>query len=293
MSIIRPYRVIDSSHLQLGVWTDASRNTIVDSARFQVGVDLKIQCHVTLDIQAVVQSLFDGEFDGTLADTFDWVVEWYSSKTKLGGLALRTPVSEEPKELSITLPGDQIGDRVEIYRRIVLNSNLVSDSTLAPKQLGSIVWSDTFEFRIEGVGGQMPITFVAFDENGLNRNAIWTIDFTRSDSLTDESFDEPFPEHMRILLNFDNPIAKQLARAESLDDPALGFTLKTLARDALTSIIELAAAEFFDVSRKYEIGSLGQQIAISLKLVGISDISEFRSRPYMTQMAMIQGAIYR
>lgn len=293
MSIIRPYRVIDSSHLQLGVWTDASRNTIVDSARFQVGVDLKIQCHVTLDIQAVVQSLFDGEFDGTLADTFDWVVEWYSSKTKLGGLALRTPVSEEPKELSITLPGDQIGDRVEIYRRIVLNSNLVSDFTLAPKQLGSIVWSDTFEFRIEGVGGQMPITFVAFDENGLNRNAIWTIDFTRSDSLTDESFDEPFPEHMRILLNFDNPIAKQLARAESLDDPALGFTLKTLARDALTSIIELAAAEFFDVSRKYEIGSLGQQIAISLKLVGISDISEFRSRPYMTQMAMIQGAIYR
>ena len=293
MSVIRPYRVLEADQLVLGPWKDISGGVIEESTRFQVGVDLQIHCQVDLDLFKANYSLFNDEAPTLASQSLEWVVEWFSSKTKLGGVTSRTAVSNQSQILNVTLPGDLIGDRIEITRKVVLSSDVTIDFALAPRRKGSIVWSDEFQFRIEGVGGQMPITFISFEENGLNRNAVWTIDISKPDSLTEESFDEPFPEHLRILLNSGSPMSRQIAAATSLEDPAIVFILRTLARDSLAAMIDLATAESFDSGRRYATGTLGHQLSTALKLAGISNVEEFRSRSYMAQMALIQGAVYR
>ena len=139
----------------------------------------------------------------------------------------------------------------------------------------------------------MPISFVSFEDNGLKKSAIWAVDRSKLESLTEDSFDEPFPEHLRVLLNVTNPQAQELVIADSPDHPVLGFPLKTLARYSLTAMIELAQSEFFDLGARYEDGSLGQQISTALKIVGIRDVQEFVSKPLVAQNALIQGAIFR
>jgi hypothetical protein len=291
--IIRPYRVIDASHIQLGTWTDQSDNPVGESVRFQVGIDLSLKCQVEVDVPWLIEELFNSEVPDPSDLGIEWIVEWYSNKTKLAGVAFRAPVLRKRQDLAIMIPGDLIGGRIELSRRIVLSRDIDCAFPLAPKKNGSIIWSETTSLLVEGVGAQMPISFVSFEDNGLKKSAIWAVDRSKLESLTEDSFDEPFPEHLRVLLNVTNPQAQELVVADSPDHPVLGFPLKTLARDSLTAMIELAQSEFFDLGARYEDGSLGQQISTALKIVGIRDVQEFVSKPLVAQNALIQGAIFR
>jgi len=293
VKVVRPYRVINRENLELGPWIDMMGNAIQDRINFQVGVDPVLKCEVTLHLESIWVDLFDLESNAKEFPSLEWVVEWYCKKTKLGGVAFRADVSNAAQVLELKLPGDLIGGEVEMVRQVILKDDFASTFPLAPKKLGSILWADEFEFRVEGTGGQVPVTFISFEANHLKNSAIWTIDFSKPEELSEESFHEPFAEHFRVLLNDQSQVAHQMSVATNMEQEHYGLIHRTLAKDFLSSLIEQATSESFSMAAAYENGSLGGQIQTTLKLAGISNIEEFLIRPKMVQLAMVQGVAFK
>jgi hypothetical protein len=136
--------------------------------------DLKLSRSVHLDSQRIWTSC-------SLAtdDRIAVIAEWTSEGTSLRGTSTTEAVGYgDGGDLTIGLqaPGAELGQALLLKTRLILLPGKgKSESRLAPRLPGSILWQDEFRVALEGEGSRFPMETIDFEQlsGGVPRGASW------------------------------------------------------------------------------------------------------------------------
>jgi len=238
-----------------------------ESVPWQPGLDLNLDSELWVDRRAAADILGFDPRGSTSA-----VVEWSSDSTRLRENCGRFEVDERI-DLSIRLPGDRIGGRMTLRRRLVTTTTVDTDDPFAPSAPGALIWEDRVDFRVEGAGPQFPVITTSFEGAGLAGGAAWAVRVpVVSDLLDTSAFDEPASEHVCIRLNGDHPLALRIA-AETPGDELAGLAQSQIACDLARGLIPVATSPEFTLGA-HAPGTLGALVTTVLRHIGVESAVE-------------------
>lgn len=181
---------------------------------------------------------------------------WFATKTKQRGSSPRGELVDGVNELSLTLPGTLLGGNLVVTLIIALLEPARGlDNRLAPKALGTILWtSDKFVLPLEGEGSRFTMTPVNFTKTGIQpKDAMWLVRI--SDNL-----DLPVTTGVRVLVNTANKTTVSM-----LENPTTAegeMWQKSLEAEIMTLLILHGVEMLADSPDDHDLedGSLGESI---------------------------------
>jgi len=153
-------------------------------------------------------------------------------------------------ELIIPCQSSTLSKRVKIETYIVIASAPRNQSLLSPTAVGSKVWSDEIDLRLEGDEPRFPMETASFKKMFPNRtlaNSLWYL------SWRPEEWDENFIGSVRLYLNTDH--TDFITRFLELDN----YTHQTVMNDIIIQILSkfLADQTAEELFNNFEDGSVG------------------------------------
>lgn len=139
---------------------------------------------------------------------------WHSLGTNLRGCGSYVDLggthSSVPFNLTLTLPGELLADRVRVEVQLILAGPGKSSFQLSPRRPGTILWREEKMIILEGLGSRFPIELIDFAESSwLPEHASWFLDWDDSD------LEQMALRSMRLFLNARNARVRRAA-TESL-----------------------------------------------------------------------------
>lgn len=181
---------------------------------------------------------------------------WHSLGTNLRGCGgfvdLDGTRSSLPFNLTLTLPGELLADRVRIEAQLILAGPGKSGSQLSARRPGSILWREEKMIILEGLASRFPIELIDFVESSwLPEHASWFLDWDDSD------LEQMALRSMRLFLNARNARVRRAA-AESLptDEPIREIIQFDVGRTMIIGALENEAFAQ-DPDHSYADGSVG------------------------------------
>jgi hypothetical protein len=169
------------------------------------------------------------------------------------------PLEDGENVLQLELVGENLGGRLTLDTRLTL-SHAVSSLPLAPRLVGSTLWSDVTRVALEGTGARFPIVPAPFEESGLagGRLGAWYLSIEKND-LTASSNGS-----LRLYLNPSHPAVKEmLSNPSSPSAQALGnFIHYDVARQL---VVQALLHEDLDDENVYDSDSLGEMFLALLR----------------------------
>ncbi len=192
-------------------------------------------------------------------DTLRLVLLWNSRGTGLRGrgdfVDLCLDYSGEPPSLDLTVDGTLLAETVRFELQLVLAKPGRSQSQLAPRLPGSILWREERLITLEGQGTRFPTELVSFsDTQWLPADAGWFLDWDP------DALDERTLGSVRLFLNKDNSfIRNAVVPGSTIEDKLLrNMILFDIGRTMIISA--LCNDDFIQNAGAYEEGSVGAAI---------------------------------
>lgn len=288
-SVSRGYLTLQNSQVRLDPWAIAldggsalySPDHLDDWSYYQ---KLRIRVTLLVDIAEIYESL--GLDDSAKLAV---LIAWVSPGTSLRGVSKLFALDQTETSAELELDGGYLRGDLRLECQIVLSQGMyATETTLAPTNPGSVVWSSAHIVRLEGIGSRMPVLAVPFSRHvaaGGNHGLWWLrvgeIDMeARADSV------------LWMWLNDENESIQELLTTP-LSDGARR-TEQFMKLDLYRQLIEIGLrAEDFDLFEHYASGSLGAAISTPMRLLG-ANLAEIRALlendPQRLQM-IIQAAL--
>lgn len=218
-----------------------SRNVVLDSEK------LRMECG--LGSQASIRLVAGWQCDGARAKQFPWHAD------------LRAPARFEGT-VSLHIPGRMVATSVELIVGVVLVSPGEKPSTLAAQTLGSWLWRDSQELRLESSRGRFPMEWTDFKSSGLAPNAPWFLDWPSQD------WDRPLLGSIRLRLNATNPMMQGLLDLPE-DDERRVLVIRSAMLDVakLLVVAALDSDDFLENCANFGDGTVGMAVSI---LIGMA-----------------------
>jgi len=174
------------------------------------------------------------------------LIHWRSSRTNLRGGSPKVELVEGINELHLDLDGGELGGRLELEVRVVLDEGQ-GDEPLAPTQPGSILWSERGSVDLEGQAERFPVELRDFRAAGLRgAGGAWVLHWDSTDPEWSAS------AAVRLWLNSRHPIVERLI--EETPDP---IALSVLKHDVTRQLIDVALDNEQLVGQEWGAGTLG------------------------------------
>lgn len=130
-------------------------------------------------------------------------IAWHSSKTNKRGASPMQELIDGDQQLTIELPGPDIGGQMKFRVSVILIENPNPESNLlAPSIPGSRLWEAQMAVLLDGTGAQFPISAISFKDVSLPVGAMWHLEVTLNPELHVSGA-------IRLLLNEQHPRVKQ------------------------------------------------------------------------------------
>jgi hypothetical protein len=190
--------------------------------------------------------------------TLDIVTTAFSTSTWLRQLCFREALQDGKQDVVIafTLAGGELGGNLRLHTAVLLSTELAGASWSA-HLVGSILWDDRAEIRLQGDAPLFPISVIDFERAGFAIGAGWHLDIAadleaplyaslrlylnRTDAVVVSAFaraDAPSPEDIPVLRAIFADVARvmiehalnqeELREKRDWDPDSLGFALDHL-----------------------------------------------------------------
>ena len=196
--------------------------------------DLKLSRSVHLDYQRIWTSCSLATDDRVAV-----IAEWTSEGTSLRGTSAIEAIGYGDggdRTISLQVRGGELGQALLLRTRLILLPGKgKSESRLAPRLPGSILWKDEFRVALEGKGSRFPMEPIDFDQlSGVPREASWHLSWMPHEP------ELPLSATVRLCLN---------SRRESVIQ-AVGAQTPSAVQQTIRRVI------FWDVGRRLVKGML-------------------------------------
>jgi len=184
-------------------------------------------------------------------------MQWHATGTGLRGSGPAVDLHGGAIQVSLHLPGDQLGGTLYLEARVVLGG--LGGPPISPysaQRPGAILWSDSRKVHLEGAGTRFPVTQLSFADTGIagGRGAAWCLQLDSSE-LADSAAGS-----LRLFINTDHERVRDHLRQPEL--PTSEQFTKNLRFAVQRQLIAIACEhEELDVAAEYESGSLGELLA--------------------------------
>ena len=121
-------------------------------------------------------------------------VTWMSEATKIRRRVFREPLDGREMKIEITLPGDEIGGRVELRTSLILAEDLNQVDPWVASEIGAVLLQERVQFSVEGGGSAFPMAVIDFKASPYPVKASWHL-------VTTTRFDARFSSSFQVLIN--------------------------------------------------------------------------------------------
>jgi hypothetical protein len=188
------------------------------------------------------------------------ITTWRSDRTRLAAAAdvveLGTLDGALRAPLTVTVPGESSGGRIELETALVLRSAGTASSLIAAKRPGAILWRDVHRVTLEGTAARFPITAIDFAAiPRLPDSGLWALDWNPED------LDSPVTATARLLINGGRTELLEAVRSGSSDSRSIllrRFVTYDVARALVAGA--LASDRFVATPEAFDEGTLGRML---------------------------------
>ncbi|WP_043451654.1 hypothetical protein [Jongsikchunia kroppenstedtii] len=267
-SFVAPYLVPDSDAIEMQPWTLDMRGestplgAVVDN--WVSGTDLNVSRGVTMNLDSVRQRCGLPE-----QSELGLVVTWMSDSSKIRRRVLTKQVLEPRNEVSVTLPGNEIGGTIRLSTSLILLADIDRPAPGTPHRRGSILYTDVISVVLEGEGSMFPMAVVDFDARPYDSRASWHVE-------TSTDLDADFSSTFQVLVNEkDKPLIKAIeSEKPNREQQAL---LDELSSGVMQVVLELAYAmkSLGDLAGgDFETGTVGDVLFSLIEQTGDVDLGD-------------------
>lgn len=286
-----PYRVPPDHAIQSSNW-----NLVIDGEAAELGdhlpdwdyhTNLSLTRSVSIDMDKVRSTT------GLLAgSTLAMSIVWSASGSNIRAPGYRSIVGGvgiQEVDISLNLKGGDLGGVVSLETILTLATSPGSGPSYAPKRAGSLLWSDTYNVRLQGDAPQFPIAIVDFSNTAYPQDAGWYIEIG-------ENMDSATLGSLLLLVNESNePVARAFGNAGDPDQTDLAIISAAYA-DVAKSLIEHALCDDeFDLDSEYPDGSIGEMLQSLLQMrfadMPLSELRQRRNNSPRLFSADVQDAV--
>lgn len=184
-----------------------------------------------------------------------------SGRSGVRGASRPVALVEGANQLEVALDGGLLGGTLNLGVRVMLGHPSGTPAELAPRRVGSVLWSDdTTRVVLEGAGTRFPVVPVSFAESGIagGRRAAWCFSIMSSDPSDSGT------GSIRLYLNSDH---ERIQRYLAEPDQTAAEQFAVGLRFAVTRLLVTAALRNpdLDMDVEYDAGSLGELLTSLLR----------------------------
>lgn len=172
-----PYRRLRDTSLKATEWaidpdTERERELPMNLPDWDYQMDLSIRRRLAFDRNEVARET-GLAVDVPLAVS----VRWSAMPSLLRGSAAWVPLARGQADVNVTvtIPGERLGGRVEIETLVVLASALEPRPGTAHR-LGSSLWKDSCEVWLQGDAPLFPVAVIPFSRSGHPEESAWFVE---------------------------------------------------------------------------------------------------------------------
>jgi hypothetical protein len=261
---ITPFLVIPEDNVQCDPWMiqEPLQGTLPTALpEWDSATDLRLERHLRLNVSNI-WSACGLATDATIAV----LAEWSSEGTSLRGCttpAVTAYCRQADLQVRVSCSGSEQGQALTLRTRIILHAaGSRAESPLAPRQPGSILWSDSSKVILEGQGSRFPMETVDFQHlPGIPSHAGWHLAWS------------PLDPHLaisaaaRLQINQANqPVLDAVTAVQPDDRQQLvrRVVYWDVARRMITGMLD--NQDFRGMEGAYEEGTLGAAVTTMISL---------------------------
>jgi hypothetical protein len=247
-----PYRRIVGDLVQASAWvidpgTETEREAPGSLPDWDYQTDLKLRRRVVIDPPACRESIGLAS-EAPLAIS----VRWNSVPSLLRGSAAWVPLADDTQEyvIDVDITGERLGGVVRLETLVVLAADGEPRPAVA-HLVGSNLWYDSIEIRLQGNAPLFPIALIPFSGSSLPARAAWFLELGGDLNATALGA-------IQLLVNEEHPrIVAAVGRAGSPNDVDR-TVLSMLRSDVVRTMLERALGdEAFGMTESFEKDTLG------------------------------------
>ena len=247
-----PYRRLVGDLVQASAWvidpgTEAEREIPGSLPDWDYQTDLKLRRRVSIDPLACRDSIGLAS-EAPLAIS----VRWNAVPSLLRGSAAWVPLTDDTQEyvIDVDITGERLGGVVRLETLVVLAADGEPRPAVA-HLIGSNLWHDSIEIRLQGDAPLFPIALIPFSQSSLPARAAWFLELGADLNATALGA-------IQLLVNEEHPrIVAAVGRAGSPNDVDR-TVLSALRSDVVRTMLERALGdEAFEMTQPFEKDTLG------------------------------------
>ncbi|MCU7722285.1 hypothetical protein ODJ79_01000 [Actinoplanes sp. KI2] len=287
-----PYRRIASGSVKAAAWiidpdSDSEREAPGSLPEWDYQTNLRLRRRISIDVAECRRSAgLPGETPLAIS------VRWSAVPSLLRGSAAWIELQDDVQDyvIDLAVPGERLGGVVRFETLVVLARD-VEAAPAAAHLVGSNLWSDACEIRLQGDAPLFPIALIPFSSSSLPQRAAWYLELGPDLNATALGA-------IQLLVNQDHPtIVAAVKRAGSPSDVDRAV-LSTLRSDVVRTMLERALGdEAFEMTETFEKDTLGAVLQGLMRTYmasylddGLLEIRRIRSSDPPLFAAVIQAA---
>lgn len=247
-----PYRRLVGDLVQASAWvidpgTEAEREIPGNLPDWDYQTDLKMRRRVSIDPAACRDSIGLAG-DAPLAIS----VRWNAVPSLLRGSAAWVPLTDDAQEyvVDVDITGERLGGVVRLETLVVLAADGEPRPAVA-HLVGSNLWHDSIEIRLQGNAPLFPIALIPFSGSSLPARAAWFLELGADLNATALGA-------IQLLVNEEHPRIAAAVRRASSPNAIDRIVLSALRSDVVRTMLERALGdEAFEMTEHFEKDTLG------------------------------------
>lgn len=255
-----PYLTIPPAMIEMHSWELPGSKPLGTSLEgWDPGKDLALRSTFTLDPLKVRGHCGLGKDSGLAL-----CATWRSSGTTLRGCGSIVPLppvagGKQDFSLEMTVPGREIGGRLEIRTSVILVRTGNSPDALAPLHPGSVLWLHQASLDLEGNQPMFPICAIPFSQvRPWSPDALWVLDW-KSSAI---DLHAQFSAEVRLCMNTEHPAFHAIggpSRHVAVQEQAVR---SVLVHDLTANLLEAAISRADEVDgEEFPPGSVGSVLS--------------------------------
>lgn len=251
-----PYLLPSEEAVVAEEWRTSEGSTVPERLEhWDPFTDIELVRIVDVDVDAVRAACQLG-VDSALAVS----ASWFSTRTRLGAegrpVEIGTLDGRVRLPVGVSVPGVDVGGRLDIRTRLVLRTRGAEPSPISPRREGAVLWTQDTRIELEGAAARFPVTPADFRAiPRLPDGGAWALEW---DS---EALDAPVLGAIRLLVNVADESLVGILRSGSADVRAR-IVRSFLTYDVARSLVHggLQNEAFVDGSESFDDGSVGRML---------------------------------
>ncbi len=247
-----PYRRITGGLVKASAWTidphsDSAREAPNSLPDWDYQANLRLRRRLSIDLAASRESA------GLPGDTAMAIsVRWNAVPSLLRGSAAWVPLKDDVQDyvIDVDISGERLGGVVRLETLVVLAGEIEARPAVA-HLIGSSLWSDAIEIRLQGDAPLFPIALIPFSSSSLPHRAAWFLELGPDLNATALGA-------IQLLVNQEHPMIVAAVKRAGSPNEVDRAVLSTLRSDVVRTMLERALGdEAFEMTETFEKDTLG------------------------------------